>query len=117
MCKITEAEDIMADARNLVEAAYMASDSLAREQAGPLTTLLAIAAKKLEEAIDLLREHRAESVTAASDLLPSEIPSGLLPAARDALVAYRAIFPASSWNKRDRNAFEKLASVLEIGCH
>jgi hypothetical protein len=56
--KIIEAVDILTDARNLVECAWMAAMSLSTEEADPLQIVCDTASKKINEAIALLDEYR-----------------------------------------------------------
>lgn len=60
MCKLIDAENLVGNARNLVEAARMASASLENDQGDALRAVLNIADEKLNAAIDLLEGYRAE---------------------------------------------------------
>ena len=60
MCKVIDAEDIMADARQLVEAIFMAATDLPIEQQAPIQTVADIAVKKMVEARDMLGAYREE---------------------------------------------------------
>jgi hypothetical protein len=54
------------------------------------------------------------SITSHSDGAPPEVepPEKLRVVAAEALAAYRAIFPTSCWNERDKAAFRTLQEAL-----
>jgi hypothetical protein len=55
---IARAEDILAGARNCVECASSAAESMWDKEANPISTVLEIASNKIDEAIALLDEYR-----------------------------------------------------------
>jgi hypothetical protein len=68
MRKIIEAEDILGGARNCVECISLAATDL-----GPIQAVADIASRKIDEAIDLLREYRESGdapVPAPADAKP-----------------------------------------------
>jgi hypothetical protein len=58
--KIIDVEDILAEARHCIECASSAAESLWGKEADPITTVIDIASKKIDEAIAALREGEAE---------------------------------------------------------
>jgi hypothetical protein len=68
MCKVLNAQDVLSEARNLVEVAWMAANALqSKEEGGPMCAVLDIASDKLREAITMLGEYRAEREAIADD--------------------------------------------------
>jgi hypothetical protein len=60
MCKIIDAEDTIASARDLVEIARMAAGNLNSNEANAFATVLGEASRKLASATDLLSSHLHE---------------------------------------------------------
>jgi hypothetical protein len=58
MSKIIDVEDVLARARDLVECASCAAESLWGKEADPVDTALEAASKKIDEAIAMLGEYR-----------------------------------------------------------
>ena len=60
MCKVIDAEDVMARARALVEAISMAASELSERQESAIGTVAELAIDKLIEARDLLNSYRQD---------------------------------------------------------
>ena len=60
MCKVIDAEDVIAHARALVEAIGMASSELPEHQENAIGTVAQLAVDKLIEARDLLDSYRED---------------------------------------------------------
>jgi len=58
MSKIIDAEDILTYARDHVECVFITAGQLIREEGTPIQVVAETAARKIDEAIDLLREYR-----------------------------------------------------------
>ena len=59
MSKIIDAEDILGDARNCVECIFLAANGIG-DETNPIQAVAEIASRKIDEAIDLLDEYRAD---------------------------------------------------------
>lgn len=60
MCNVIDAEDLMSEARLLIEAVFMATSSLPLDEGGPLAMVANIAVQRLDQARDLLDGYRRE---------------------------------------------------------
>jgi hypothetical protein len=80
MNKLLEAEDILTYARDHIECVFMAAGQITREEGCPIQVVAETASRKIDEAIDLLREYReskdsAGPVPAAPDATPKSRPT------------------------------------------
>jgi hypothetical protein len=84
MNKIIGAEDILIDARNFVECIFLAASGLGgglkHEGTDPIQVVADTASKKIEEAIALLNEYRADMGEGPDPAAPGAKPKS--PAAR-----------------------------------
>ncbi|MGF7163150.1 hypothetical protein FHS85_004808 [Rhodoligotrophos appendicifer] len=61
MNKILEAQDRLGEARNLVEAIYMASHNLTHEECGAIGAVATVAMEKIQEAVKMLEGGKDDS--------------------------------------------------------
>ena len=60
MSKAIKAQDILSDARKLVEIGWMAAGDLQPEQSGPMRVLLGVVKDHIEQSSVLIFEYRVE---------------------------------------------------------
>jgi hypothetical protein len=78
MNKISDAEDILADARDYVECVWMAADRLQPAEGGPRMAVADMASKKIDGALALLEECSTAGDGGPVSAAPSTKPGSRL---------------------------------------